>query len=389
MVFLTFGFIIFLYALIRFAASRIYAINPIFESKAVINDHELLHKIMDNRNVLLLGPANSGRTGFIKRALEDHEHEYVNCIDLRDEEHCQEHMETEINSKKPIILIDNFEYEVFNDGIAQRKLRLLEHFSSKQKKIIVVSEIDPKEIFEYYKEQILLSDDHSTRKRHTDDLQVWRHIFSSFVRVFKPLEFVPVQSNIKNKVLSNIITSELSYGSYLPNLKPLIESKIELQHINEKNRDVAILEIEELAAPYYIALWNTLTKEERFVVYDLAKDGFVNIKNKLAILSLLKKGLLVYEDQIRLFNESFRNFILISNKNEALAMEKEMKKKGNWANIRNILILIVISLLVLISFGHPDFFEDASSIWLILTGLAGLVPTFNTLASFSQKIKPQ
>lgn len=55
--------------------------------------------------------------------------------------------------------------------------------------------------------------------------------------------------------------------------------------------DDIILEIQLHAKSYYFELWNALTKKEKFAVYDIAKDGFINTKNRPFIHSLLKKGL--------------------------------------------------------------------------------------------------
>lgn len=383
---MSFGFGVFLFHLIRFASNQVYALDKVFLSKASINGKKQLKALSKEKNVLLLGPANSGRTSFIKSAIGK-SYEYVNCIEMRDDAACNKQFKSLSTTYKETVLVDNFEYEMFNHSLNQKKLRVLETLMSSQKSVIVVSEIDPDELIKHLQEAIKKETDITKRETFESDLHIWRHIFSGFIRVFKPFEKVAVNCKFHNAEINKLAENELCHGTYLRHLLPVIHSKNELLTLKADEAEILILEIEELAQPYYMALWNTLTKEERFVVYDVAKDGFVNVKNKQAILSLLKKGVLINKRNIQLFNESFRNFVLVTNKEEALVMEKEMKKKGKWANIRTILILITISLIALIGFGQPGFFKNINSIVLALTGIASLLPTFNNLFSFSQKFK--
>lgn len=217
-------------------------------------------------------------------------------------------------------------------------------------------------------------------------MEVWRHIFSSFVKLYNPLETHSIPINLQHKRLNKMVKQELGFGTYLPNLAPLVQNKKDYLKSVGGSENV-VLEIQHLAQPYYSALWNTLTSEERFVMYDLAKDDFVNVKNKNTILTLLKKGLLKYDNKLRLFNESFRNFVLMSNKAEALAMEKVVKQKGSWSNIRTVLALVIVSLIALMGFGQPNFLKNINSIVIVTTGVITFLPTLKSMFSFTQRMK--
>ena len=111
--------------------------------------------------------------------------------------------------------------------------------------------------------------------------------------------------------------------------------------------DDIILDIQLHAKSYYFALWNALTNKEKSIVYDIARDGFINTKNRPSIHSLLKKWLLSYHDnKLQLMNESFANFVLtVLTKEDIVKMDMEVKKKGKWVNIRLEIILILVALL--------------------------------------------
>ncbi|MCP4459799.1 MAG: hypothetical protein GY816_17510 [Cytophagales bacterium] len=115
----------------------------------------------------------------------------------------------------------------------------------------------------------------------------------------------------------------------------------------------------------------------------------MNVKNEHVIVSLIKKGLFIYsEDGIKIMNKSFANFVLeVVKPEEALLMEKEVKKKGTWATVRDVMLLVIISLLILVAFGQPDFFDNINAIVLALTGIAGILPTLSGLFTAGNKLK--
>ena len=86
--------------------------------------------------------------------------------------------------------------------------------------------------------------------------------------------------------------------------------------------------------------------------------------------------------------QSFANFVLeVVKPEEALAMGKEVKKKGSWATVRDVIVLVITSLIILVAFGQPDFFDNVNSIVLALTGIVGVLPTLSSLFSTGNKLK--
>lgn len=371
--------LIILYFFIRYAITTIYALGSAFKLKAAELNKEALTDIWKSKkHILLLGLANSGRFSLLQELGLGNE-EIIDCINASNDASWNtqnSQIYSEIRNKH--IAIVNLEYDFHNYTANRRKLRLLETLIHNKNKIIVVSKIDPIEIVGFYRDIVNDSGNEELNSQIINDMYAIRDIFSHFVRLYKRIEEI----EISNSKLTETVINEIKFGTYLPSLQKLLESKFE-----EDDIESAILEVQELAQPYYIALWNTLTKEERFVVYDLAQNDFVNIKNGRAITSLQKKGILIWNERLRLFNKSFANYVLVANKEEALMMEKEEKNKGSWHNVRNILILIIISLLVLIGFGKPDFFKNINAIVLAIAGVAGVLPSLTNVFNFSQKFK--
>jgi len=105
---------------------------------------------------------------------------------------------------------------------------------------------------------------------------------------------------------------------------------------------------------YYFSLWNTLSLRQKHIAYDMAGSGFANYKNIYMVHHLIGKGLfrvVPEECCIKLFDESFCNFVMrTTHKSELKAFEQLNKQEGNWHSIRIILAVILLVLLVFISY---------------------------------------
>jgi hypothetical protein len=147
--------------------------------------------------------------------------------------------------------------------------------------------------------------------------------------------------------------------------------------------DDKVLTIQQMSYPYYFSIWNSLSKTERYVVYDIAMDRFVNTVNANAIVSLLNKGILVYDHSLRLMNESFTNFILTKvSSDEALEMEMKTRRKGTWNTAFGVIVLLVISLIIFLSIGQQNFLNDINAFLTSIGALVGLLIRFSGLLSF-------
>jgi hypothetical protein len=89
------------------------------------------------------------------------------------------------------------------------------------------------------------------------------------------------------------------------------------------SEDTIASEILERADPYYHLIWKECSKEQKFVLAQLAEDGVPNPTNGRAIGQLMRRGLIVKDPQFRIMSESFRRF---------LASAATTKLKKEWLN---------------------------------------------------------
>jgi len=152
---------------------------------------------------------------------------------------------------------------------------------------------------------------------------------------------------------------------------------LENQHLD---RQRMVMHTQNLAHGYYNDIWNALPTRERYLLYDLAKDGFLNIKNRNSLFSLMKKGLVVWKDRPVIFNDSFKNFIYTSvSLNEALRLEKRSRANGSWGNIRILFYLMILTVIVFIAMGRPELFKDFETLITALGGLGVIIPLVSKL----------
>jgi hypothetical protein len=103
-----------------------------------------------------------------------------------------------------------------------------------------------------------------------------------------------------------------------------------------------------LVQNYYMHLWHSLTKEEKFLLYDLAEDGLVNSSDSYNLGMLISKGIIIRDQdrKLQLFNKSFCNFVLGSIGNlEATKIQNQITDSGHWNRLRVPLMIIIIAIL--------------------------------------------
>jgi len=295
------------------------------------------------------------------------------------------------------VLVEHFEFGYNDLRLNKIKLEILKYLVDDPNfKVIVKSEINATKLLDFYGDSIkpieILLKKSAVEKREElqnrlNDLKIdyikWQHLLGSFVKYIIPINTIHEKNEKQEKVSLHrqnfVLEEETKHGEFLDMLNRYTnESKIVDLPYEDK-----ILTIQQMSYPYYFSIWNSLSKEERYLVYDIAKDRFVNTVNTNAILSLLVKGILIYDHSLRLMNESFSNFVLTKvNSDEALEMEMESRKKGTWNTAFGVIILLVISIVIFLSIGQQNFLNDINAFLTAIAALIGLLIRFSGFLSF-------
>lgn len=323
---------------------------------------------------------------FIKSLINSNSGNYNMLIDALKDKH-------QLPNSTLMVFIEHFEFSYDNIYLNKVKLNILQRLVSNPSiRVVISSEISPVKVYEFYKDSIKKLEkmvlkcqgDPLENKKKIDDLSSdyknWLHLLGGFFRITVPIE--KIQSENKNPILNE----ELEHGQYL---KRLNNKYYELFGDNDSpnlQQDDYILNIQETSYSYYFAIWNSLSKEERYIVYDIAHDNFVNSNNVDGIIDLLQKGILIYDHSLRLMNESFTNFVLTKiNSDEALERELESTKGGKWNTVSAVILLVIISLIVFISFGKINILEDVNALLGSLAAVFSLLIRMGGIFVFNKK----
>lgn len=301
-----------------------------------------------------------------------------------------------------VFIIEHLEHNIKSFNANHIKLKVISFLISKRKRVVLVSEVYPSQIFAFYEKPP--EESSLPWGSFEDDFNSWRNILSAFPqviigitenreKVYQVLGIRPQKNPTKYEVTITPLIEELGHSKFLPTLAPIILSKTlyETENPNDKyprlDRQRMMMHTQNLGHGYYNDIWNALPTRERYLLYDLAKDGFLNIKNRNSLFSLMKKGLVVWRDRPAIFNFSFKNFIITSvSMNEALRLENKNRGKGTWGNARIVLYLIIITTIVFIALGKPELIKDFEALIGTLGGLGVVIPLVSKfLASGGQK----
>jgi hypothetical protein len=175
-----------------------------------------------------------------------------------------------------------------------------------------------------------------------------------------------------------LIERECSPRAYLQNIGLAIANQTRVADVSTAS---LCKQIVTNAKPYYTAVWNACTGEEKLTLTRLAQYGLLSPKDP-DTEKLLKKGLIVRKPAIRIMNESFRLFILSMGADKAIAKcEEEAKSSSNWEALKVPLTIGLLSVAAFLLLTQRELYNSALP---FITGLAAGLPSFLKLVSLFQ-----
>jgi hypothetical protein len=274
-----------------------------------------------------------------------------------------------INFKIPVLNTDEQLLVIgFDSNIEYANL-----FNTKIKRLEALLDIDPpiQIVVVLYTDPKSLVDEYADCWKLSDDKDYHKILIYNFEKVFSRLPVFHCKESVKQELKNDFgihqftVLQELSFESHLMSLEPIVFKYYdnECKNYNANCRDFLILKIQELAQPYYTLLWNRLSFSERFVLFDLAQDGVVNVQNEKILKSLICKGLIQCHNGLTITSEGFKNFILTTA--DKVELEKRMQKiliLGNWHRFKGPLLFVAFSIVVFLIATQLSFLSNLSTI---------------------------
>ena len=339
--------------MILFSTKYIFGIGIIPQYK-MLSDTELKGIIAKSNRVYIAGLPGSGKSELFNQPFQDG-------------------------------IIPNFEMGINDHESNQQKLQDIQaRIKDKHdKKIVILSSVQPSAILEVYRKRICdgAHDDDKVDKpdiqkdNKLEDYKIalrkWKNVLGDFEVYYKSIRPIVTKEFTKNEVKND----ELNACYYL---QRLAQNNKEVLGIDKLKNEDFIINVEEIAEPYYNALWNSFSQEEKLLLFDLAHGGFVNLKNQRCLRILMQKGVIsAKDDSLAIMNKSFTNFILsVFREDEELEIAKKARSKGAWQNIQVVLVLTLISIVVFIALAQKELMSDLNAFVVAITGAVGLLSKF-------------
>jgi hypothetical protein len=130
----------------------------------------------------------------------------------------------------------------------------------------------------------------------------------------------------------------------------------------------------------YDGIWEKCSEKEKYLLFDFARDGLMNHKNTSEINELIKRGVLVVdEDYIRFFSPSFRAYLLTTkSKDEFSILHKTFHKNSSWKAFQIPLLILLLSIAVFIFFTQEAIFKQIIALIAGISGVVSFLPKIFT-----------
>ena len=141
--------------------------------------------------------------------------------------------------------------------------------------------------------------------------------------------------------------------------------------------------VRETREGYFRTIWNTTTKEERLVLYQLSRDGWVNPKNKRAIDHLMRRRILFGGgSHYRTISSAFARFVVDVQPEHEIQEWIAEQKASVWHSLRIGVYSLVIGTLAFLWYVQPQLFHSYLAGLVALSGgIISLFSVYNEIAS--------
>lgn len=287
-----------------------------------------------------------------------------------------------------------FEQGINNHTYNQQKLAHIRKLTMrKDHSIVVVSPVQPSAIMEVYRKWIddYKPDNDAPADNKTGEkgksqtteykiaLRQWRNLFSDF-----EVYYLSIKPDKKEIFSPKVVEDEMNSCIYLQNLA--LAKKLDAAALGE---DDFIINVEEVAEPYYNSLWNSFSADEKLLLFDLARDGFVNLKNQRTLRVLMQKGVIVTDEGcLTIMNKSFTSFILnVFRHDEEIKLTQRAQAKGSWHNIQLVLVLVLIGIAIFIALAQKELIGNINALIVAVSSALAMFSKFGGLFGSESKSK--
>jgi hypothetical protein len=294
-----------------------------------------------------------------------------------------------LNGDFSLIIVNHFEYDIQSVLTNSIKLNFLENLLQKNRgKIFITSTVHPVNFLESLNERTLRQAD---GRKPEHDLERWHVLLGHFKIIIDRLvtSKLPISDDLA--AWKKVLLQETSHTHFLNRMQePLVTmlEKVDVTKPGYLDGDSLAFKMQVTSHYFYMYIWQSLTKEEKFLLYDLAEDSLVNSYDDYNLTMLVSKGLIIRKNgALHLFNKGFRNFILTAiGTSEAMLIRKQITDNGNWNKLKTPLMILIVAVLAFLFASQQETYSTIITYLGVLTAALPAVLKFVTMfESNSQK----
>jgi hypothetical protein len=277
------------------------------------------------------------------------------------------------------VRIVDFEYGINDGDMNLMKLQWLERLLSlPDRTVIVISTISM---------AFAMTTPLPKENAPSDYFDRWRQLLDLFVTVtaeelelrhkeWKRRQEFRTLSQFTKGAPKTWLEKETAYNPFLVRLRDELHPDADRAHLMD--------EIGERAETYYAGLWSRCRDDERLLLYQLARNGLANARNRRTLRRLIARGLVRRDPNLELFSETFRLYVITAAQREDLVNRARAERGAStWDSLRLPFFVIIISFLLLLFATQKDMLTTTTAMATALT--TGLPIIMKLIGVFTEK----
>lgn len=290
-----------------------------------------------------------------------------------------------------VVIVDRFHIGLWDPAIAETKLALVERLLRLDCRVVVHSDVNPLHYF-----TMVAGDYFRGATPILPDLGRWAAALAEFPRCRNALLEVSESEDLYRRLIARReetcgvvddaertalrrIAVECWPNRQLEDIALRLAGRRDLTNLMVGDDDEHLVrQILDLAEAHYRVLWSISGKDERMVLYRLARNGFASWRGRELVRRLLHRGLIYLDPGPKLMSESFRQFVLTAELPEVLEAWTAEEGASPWARLRTPIMLTVVGIFLFLFATQPQLFSQSLA---FTTAIAAIVPTFIKVVS--------
>ena len=292
-----------------------------------------------------------------------------------------------------VIALDDFDYGMDDPHINQQKLKFVENLLAKQRTLVIFSSAESSQY------RFVNGENGQTNGCERDETGRWGGVIISNFFTEYAEDTDDDKSSFEKQVEQQkaLILARDLQGKSTPEVDALFKAliaecapreplqRVGLQILSQKgfvtlDREHLIGRIKNQARAYYMHIWKSCTTGQKLTLCHLAQDRLLSHRDP-DIACLLRRGLIVREQDVHLFNESFRRFVKSSERVSFVTeQDKEAQQGSLWQTLKVPILVVMVTITAFLFVTQQDLFSSSLA---LVTAITTLIPAlFKVLSLF-------